>query len=313
MLGPKFFNIYVRSQPGVFNRCRFTTTSFADDANGKRTFSLTFQHDTLKYDIGQCMNQITLWMNEHFLKINPDKTEILLLYPKELEERVVIKGTFVNGECIRFSDDVKNVGVWLDKNMSMEKHTNKVVSHCYYLLKQIGRIRNMLTQEHTEMLVHSVISSRLDQCNSLFVNMSKSNLFKLQKVQNAAARLIVRKGKRNSMTAILNNLHWLKVESRIIFKILLIVYKCIYGIFSNNLKIEYKAYNCRPQDYLLLASTKVKTEYGRRTFDYAGPKLWNALPLHIRTEENIISFKKLVKTLLFSDAEGFKRRAFCYN
>ena len=151
------------------------TTSFADDANGKRTFSLIFQHDTLKYDIAHCMNEITSWMNHHFLKINPDKTEILLLYPKELEHRIIIKGTFINSECIRFSDKVKNVGVWLEKNMNMDKHCNKVVSHCYYLLKQIGRIRNILTQAHTEMLVYSVISSRLDQCNSLFINMSKRN------------------------------------------------------------------------------------------------------------------------------------------
>ena len=82
VLGPKFFNIYVWSQPRVFKHCRFMTTSFADDANGKRTFSLSFQHDTLKYDIAHCMNEITSWMNHHFLKINPDKTEILLLYQK---------------------------------------------------------------------------------------------------------------------------------------------------------------------------------------------------------------------------------------
>ena len=85
----------------------------------------------------------------------------------------------------------------------------------------------MFFQKNTEMLVHAVISSKLDYCNSLFFNMSKANLFKLQKVQNAAARLIVWKNKRHSVTKIMKELRWLKIELRIFFKILLLVYKCV--------------------------------------------------------------------------------------
>ena len=109
--------------------------------------------------------------------------------------------------------------------------------------------------------------------------MSQSNLYKLQKVQNAAASLIVRKNKRHSVTNIMKELHWLKIESQIIFKILLLVYKRVLGKCSNNLKIKYTENNCRPNDYLLLETKRVNTKYGRHTFDYAGPKLWNALPL----------------------------------
>ena len=106
----------------------------------------------------------------------------------------------VGEECIRYSREVKNVGVWLDQHMNLNKHINSTVSHCYHLLKNIGRIRNILSKEHTEMLVHAVITSRLDNCNSLLINTSKANLFKLQKVQNAAVRLVVRGKKRTSIT-----------------------------------------------------------------------------------------------------------------
>ena len=108
------------------------------------------------------------------------------------------------------------------------------------------------------MLVHAVSTSRLDYCNSLFINMSKSNLFKLQKVQNAAARLVVCKSKRQSVTGVMKELHWLRVESRIIFKILLLMYKRITGQCSENLKIKFKNHNCRPQDYLQLETKRVK-------------------------------------------------------
>ena len=313
VLVPKLFNIYVRSQPKVFAGCNFVSSSFADDSNGRKTFSLKFQFNILKNDIANCMREITKWMNARFLKINPDKTEILLLYPDSLTTEVIIKGALFDGQCIRFSDEVKNVGVWLDKHMNLDKHINKITSHCYKLLKDIGKIRNLLSRKHAEMLIHAVISSRLDYCNSLFFNMSKQNIYKLQKVQNAAARLIDRKRKCESVTSTLRDLHWLKVEQRIIFKLLLIVYKVIYGLCSNNLMVSFKSHNCRPNDFLLLETVKVKTKYGKRTFKYAGPRLWNALPLHVRTEEKIEEFKKLVKTILFSDTEGFMKRAFKYN
>ena len=315
VLGPKLFNIYVRSQPKVFQKCNFKTTSFADDSNGMKTFSLQFQYNVLKNDVASCMKEITHWMNTQFLKINPDKTEILLLRPKALEENVIIGGTIIDEQCIRYSNVVKNVGVWLDEHLSMSTHINKIVSHCYKLLKDIGRIRNVLSKKHTEMLVHSVISSRLDYCNSLFFNINKSNMYKLQKVQNAAARLISGKRKRDNISSVIKDLHWLRIESRVIFKMLLFVYKCIRGLCTANLtqKLKYKKYNCRLGDYLMLETRNVKTKYGRRTFEYAGCRLWNALPLDVRMEEKIDNFKKQIKTLLFKDTEGFKRKAFLYD
>ena len=315
VLGPKFFNIYVRSQPRIFKANGFKSTAFADDSNGRKTFSLRFQYNVLRNDVSKCTEKVMNWMTRQFMKVNPDKTEIVLFHPKSLQNEVIIGGTFIGEECIRFSKVVKNVGVYLDNNLKMDKHVNNTVSHCYSLLKNIGRIRNILSNKHTEMLVHSVITSKLDYCNSLFINISKSNIFKLQKVQNAAARLIVRGRKRGSMTEVLRQLHWLRVESRIMFKIILMVFKCIYGQCSSNLVdlIQYKPHQCRPQDHLLLVTRRVKTKYGKRTFSYVGPKLWNALPLQIRLEENIDSFKKQVKTLLFDGTEQLKKRAFQYD
>ena len=80
-----------------------------------------------------------------------------------------------------------------------------------------------------------------------------------------------------------------RVESRIIFKILQLVYKCVTGTCSENLK--YKTKNCRSQEYLMLEVKQVNTKYDRRTFDYVGPHLWNAHPLEVRCEEDVEKFK----------------------
>ena len=59
------------------------------------------------------MKQIVEWSHVHFTKIKPDKTELLLLYPSSLNKEVIIKVVLFEHECIRFSEFVKNVGVWL--------------------------------------------------------------------------------------------------------------------------------------------------------------------------------------------------------
>ena len=314
VLGPELFSIYVRNQPKVFEKCHFNSSAFADDSNGRKSFAITFQYDVLKNEIPKCLEEIGKWMNFMFLKINPDKTEILLLFPKSSEKEVIIKGSIIGPQqCIRFSDVVKNVGVWIDKNLDMTYHINKTVAHCYKILKDIGRIRPVLTQAHTEILVHAVISSRLDNCNSLFFNIKKENMKKLQKVQNAAARVVVKKRRKESISESIRQLHWLRVESRVIFKILLLVYKMIQGTSPKSLQLDFKSHNCRPEDFLMLKTNFCKSIYGRRRFKYNAPRLWNALPLHIRKEENIDTFKKQVKTLLFVGTESFKTKAFIYH
>ena len=313
VLGPKFFNAYVRSQPSVFESCNFKSSAFADDSNGRKTFALTFQYNVITNDVPNCVDNIVKWMNEKFLKINPDKTEIVLFHPDSQRDDVIIRGTTIGGQCIRFSRETKNVGVWLDENLNFDSHINRTVSYCYKLLKDIGRIRNVLTDDHTEQLVHAVTSSRLDYCNSLFFNMNKSNIYKLQKVQNAAARIVVRRGKRHSVTDIFASLHWLRIEARIVFKILLLVHKCIVGKCSKNLLIKYKKYNCRPDEILMLERNKVYTKYGKRTFDYASSRLWNVLPVCLRTTDDTDSFKKGIKTILFTDFDNFMKKVYKYN
>ena len=83
VLGPDLFSIYVRNQPKVFESCQFKSTSFADDSNGMKTFAIEFQFNVCKHDVPTVMKEITNWMNAMFLKINPEKTEIILFQEKK--------------------------------------------------------------------------------------------------------------------------------------------------------------------------------------------------------------------------------------
>ena len=312
VLGPRVYNINTRSQSTVFKKCMFSSSSFADDSNGRKQFALTFQFHVINNDLSNCLRHVIDWSNAHFMKINPDKTEIMLLRPSALNKQVMINGFIFDGQCIRFSSEVKNVGLWLDQNLNLNKHINFIISHCYKLLKDIGRIRKHIERSQLENLVHAVISQRLDYCNSLFVNISKENLNKLQKVQNAAAKLILGWRRRDSASSALKELHWLNIDARITFKILLIVFKVLKGQCSKNLNLNYKGFNGRPDDFLMLQTPNFKTVYGTRLFEYNGSRLWNALPLALRAEEDIEKFKSTLKTILFEGNPQLKQKAFKY-
>ena len=97
----------------------------------------------------------------------------------------------------------------------------------------------------------------------------------------------------------LHELHWLNIKSRVAFKILLLTYKYIAGQFCDNINIEYKSFNFRPNDFLQLKLIFVKTSYGKRTLGYTAPRLWNNLPLEIRSAPSVDMFKQKLKTFLF--------------
>ena len=106
---------------------------------------------------------------------------------------------------------------------------------CYKSLSDIGKVRHLLSNKNTELLVHAAVGSRLDYCNSLLYGSNKTLINKLQKVQNAGARLISRRRKCRSVSDVLVSLHWLRVEARIVFKHLVFVFKCIHHMASEYL------------------------------------------------------------------------------
>ena len=111
----------------------------------------------------------------------------------------------------------------------MQNQVNNICRSSYLALHKIGKIRNFLDKQTTEKLVHAFISCRLDFCNSLLHCIPDSQTSKLQCIQNSAARLVRRSSSRQHIKPILRSLHWLPVNERIVFKILLLTHKCIHG------------------------------------------------------------------------------------
>ena len=151
-----------------------------------------------------------------------------------------------------------------------------------------------------------MVLSKLDYCNSLLIGTSEENKLKLQRLQNNAARLILKKRIRDHASPLLRSLHWLLVEKRLQYKAATICYGCVHGSAPQYLQDIVKTYVPTRQLRSSTDSTALVVlrmdfkRVGERSFGYCAPRLWNALPQGLREVGSIDAFKQQLKTYLFN-------------
>ena len=191
----------------------------------------------------------------------------------------------------------------------MTKHINNLCRSAHFTIRNIARIRPLLTQSAAEKLVHAFVTTKLDYCNSLLFGLPKYLIKRLQLVQNHAARVVTITPKYDHISHILEKLHWLPVEQRITYKICLLTYKSLNNMGPIYLKDLLHPYSpghsgLRSADKSLLREPKFRyANFGRRAFARAAPHHWNSvIPLALRQCTSLGSFKKSLKCHLYIDA-----------
>ena len=243
-------------------------------------------------------------MSLNELKINGDKTELLINGSQFRPTLQFPPVSLDDGPVILPSKYARNICVTFDSVLNFERHITDICKSCYFNIRNIYRIRKFLSTEHTKILVNAFVTSRLDNCNSLLYGLPCYLLHKLQLVQNCAARLILGGSKFDHITPLLRELHWLPVEHRITFKLLLITFKALNNLapcyITNLLHLYTPNRLLRSSSKFLLQVPKsnLKT-YGDRAFSVCAPKLWNCLPSYIRRRSSVSTFKSSLKTYLF--------------
>ena len=148
----------------------------------------------------------------------------------------------------------------------------------------------------------------IDYCNAQLYGTSDKNLVKLQRLQNVAAKIIIGGSKYEHVTPILRELHWLPVESRIHFKIMVLVHWAVNDtgpVYLQELVNMYRpGRSLRSQSARLLTRPRTRSRARDATFVSAASDLWNTLPLNLRLIEDICSFKTALKAHYFTKHYG---------
>ena len=230
--------------------------------------------------------------------MNDSKTQFIVCGPSKVLKEIQIHGINIDsGTTIRFISTVKNLGILMDDHLSFEDQTVKLKKKCFRTLRNITKIRFLLTTNQLKMIVNSIVVSCLDYCNAVFYGISERLILQLQQIQNAAAKLVMGKYKYDHLDDDLNKLHWLPIKKRIIFKIALLAYKSVNGLAPSYLQdlFQYCLHGHSPK--LIVPPSNLRA--GRRSFSTAGPRIFNTLPSYITSAETIDTFKCRLKTHLF--------------
>ncbi|KAF7705701.1 hypothetical protein C0J45_2295, partial [Silurus meridionalis] len=194
-----------------------------------RRHGISFHHyadDTQRYTqlvwITECVEELKDWMIQNFLLVNSDKTEFLLICPKNSTQKLQHFNLQLDRRSVTTSSTVKDLGFILDTNLSFKNHINHVTKTAFFHLRNIAKLRNMLSISDAEKLIYALITSRKDYCNALLGGCPASLINKLQFVQNAAVRVLTKSKKYHHLTPIFSSMHLLPVKFQIDYKLLLL-------------------------------------------------------------------------------------------
>ena len=161
------------------------------------------------------------------LYLIPWYTEFIIFGQSKQLDKMLYDSIQVGEDTISGVQSVRNLGVYLDQELKMNEHVMRIVRTSYMNIRFIRSIRKCLSTNATKTIVQALVISRLDYCNSLLYGVSEVLIAKLQKIQNAAARLVLGLKKYDHITDALYSLHWLPVRFRIQYKIALITFKVL--------------------------------------------------------------------------------------
>ena len=211
VLGPVLFTLYSQPLSDVIacHSCDYHT--YGDDteiSDSAPPSNFTSAQSSIQF----CISDTLSWMQSNKLKLNTEKTEMMLVGSSMRISSVGCESADIGGSCIPFQTTVTYLGVHLDQTLSMKQHISSLCRTTFLALRRFA------SNSSTEKLVASMITSRLDYCNATFAGVADEQIARIQKIQSKAARLILKKSKRDHVTPLLKELHWLPVKYRIQYK-----------------------------------------------------------------------------------------------
>ena len=281
---------------------------YADDHSLRHTFNPNSSVDESQCvrDLQISVQDIAKWMTSMQLKLNCDKTELILFGSRQQLLKCKTREMELDGNLISMSQYVRYLGGGLDSTLSFKKHINKAAGVAMANFFRIRGIRKYLNRDACQTLLLGLCISHLDYANAILYGLPDVDINKLQCIQTMCAKLVLNHKKSDSATEALKELHWIPIRLRVTFKLLMVVHRCLHGDAPKYLKDllirmpapERNLHSSIDTERLIIPRTKLKT-FANRAFSVAGPVEWNRLPLRIRHIGSYEHFKKEVKTHLF--------------
>ena len=293
------------SSPCILSLCLLLLThtiihhSFADDLQLQMS-APPDRISELLHSIQSCVSDVKAWATANMLKLNDNRTELMLVTSKVTKHLHNLPTSITIGNAqVPFKESVKNLGFTLDCHLTMNAHVTNIARTCYFELRRLASIRRFLTCTATATLVSAFVLPRIYYCSSLLFGSTHDVTSHLQRIQNYVARVILSLPKSSSITTHLKSLHWLPDKVRSTCKIACLCYHCHSSTAPSYVAdmLQKKASHTRitrSSSYampLLNRPAHSKATLGDRSFSFASSSVWNSIPNDVRCAPSLSSFK----------------------
>ena len=286
ILGPLLFLVFTNDLPQHIPHGKMIL--YADDAQFLDA-DLPQNTTNLKMRLEESLAVANNWFIKNRLKINPRKTEMILIKSRRLNTDVHFSVNFDNS-FIEPSHSVKILGVTVDSCLSWEPHVSALVRRCYGLLIGLARTRYRLPAQTKRLLIEALVFPHIRYCLSVWGSCTATQKRRVQKALNFAARIIANAGYRDHVTPLLHELGWLRIEGMIFEHDVLLMRDLLTAACAPEFTRDRVIRRSDVSDRLTRASSdgllelpRVRTEFSRRSFLYRGSSCWNSLPLNVRS------------------------------
>ena len=236
ILGPILFILYTKDLEYIAKLYGLSIQLYADDSQLYIGFSYLNKEEmtTVTNNIEKCLAHIKSWMVNHFMKLNEDKTELLILGKnKVLKDTDDIVLRFLNeeiGQTVFDKDNGKSLGVMLDSNLSMNRHISMIRKSTFLTLSNLRTFGHFLSEDLKITLIKTLILSKLDYSNALYGELNKGSLKRLQSILNYPVRFIYNiKDRSVDLAPYFKKSHILPINLRIKYKVCLLVHNALQG------------------------------------------------------------------------------------
>jgi len=194
---------------------------------------------TLKYmdlvhrcqsSMSPCIDDVADWMASNRLQLNSSETEIMWCSTVRRQNQRPTSQFRVCNDLATPSTVVRDLGIYLDSDVSMCSQVVRTVSNCFFILRRLRIIRRSLTRSVFQSIVVALVLSKLDFGNATLAGIPLYQPRRLPSVMNAAARLVFIGSRYDQIMPILHRLHWLRAPQRISFKLAVLAFQCLGGL-----------------------------------------------------------------------------------
>ncbi|KAL1452280.1 hypothetical protein WDU94_006566 [Cyamophila willieti] len=297
VLGPLLFSLFINTITDTIScNCHL----YADDLQLYMHFPVDSYVDSVN-QMNVNLERLRIWVKNHGIVPNPRKFQAIVIGSSPLLAQLDLSSGILqfDGVEIPFSDQVKNLGVIMDKNLSWDLHINNISKKCYYSFHSLKILRRMLPFGIRKMLCTALIMPIIEYAHIVYLNITQELKSKVQRLQNSCVRYVFGLRKYDHVTMCRVSLGWMTTQQRRDIHTLLLLWRVLNTrtpsyLSSMFIPLSRSLHDTRAGNEALLMIPMHRTNFFADSFAVQAVKLWNLLPSYIRTSTHYPSFRRLL-------------------